>query len=70
MAAKRVVDAINVGADQVICSCGKVIELEPNPQALSQLVGIDCPKCGAEVRLDRFLEDFTLRSFDFGESAF
>ena len=28
---------------------------------LPQLVGIDCPKCGAEVRLDRFLKDFTFR---------
>jgi hypothetical protein len=26
---------------------------------LPQLVGIECPKCGAEVRLDR--RDFTLR---------
>jgi hypothetical protein len=24
-------------------------------------LGIDCPKCGAEVRLDRFLKDFTFR---------
>ena len=28
---------------------------------LPQLVAIDCAKCSAEVRLERFLEDFTLR---------
>ena len=28
MAAKRVVDAVSVGADQVICPCSKAIELE------------------------------------------
>ena len=70
MPAKRIVDAVSVGADQVICPCGKVIELEPkdpepveigNLVYLPQLVAIDCPKCSAVVRLDRFLEDFTLR---------
>jgi len=49
---------------------GKVIELEPedpellevgNMVYLPRLVAIDCPRCSAEVRLDRFLEDFTLR---------
>jgi hypothetical protein len=33
MAAKRVVDAVNVTAAQVICPCGQVIELEPDFQA-------------------------------------
>jgi hypothetical protein len=70
MPAKRIVDAVSVGADQVICPCGKVIELEPedpepvevgNLVYLPRLVAIDCPRCSAEVRLDRFLEDFTLR---------
>ena len=70
MPAKRIVDEVNVGADQVICPCGKVIELEPedpepvevgNLAYLPRLVAIDCPKCSAVVRLDRFLEDFTLR---------
>ena len=67
MPAKRIVDAVSVGADQVICPCGKVIELEPedpellevgNMVYLPRLVAIDCPRCRAEVRLDRFLEDF------------
>ena len=70
MPAKRIVDAVSVGADQVICPCGKVIELEPeDPEPVEvgnlaywpRLVAIDCPKCSAVVRLDRFLEDFTLR---------
>jgi hypothetical protein len=67
MPAKRIVDAVSVGADQVICPCGKLIELEPEPVEvgnlayLPRLVAIDCPKCSAVVRLDRFLEDFTLR---------
>ena len=70
MPSKRIVDAVSVGADQVICPCGKVIELEPedpepvevgNLGYLPRLVAIDCPKCSAVVRLDRFLEDFTLR---------
>ena len=47
-----------------------VIELEPEDPELVEvgdmgylpgLVAIDCPRCSAEVRLDRFLEDFTLR---------
>jgi hypothetical protein len=70
MSGKRIVDAVSVGADQVICPCGKVMELEPeDPELveggdmvyLPRLVAIDCPKCSAVVRLDRFLEDFTLR---------
>jgi hypothetical protein len=53
MPAKRIVDAVSVGADQVICPCGKLIELEPeDPEPV---------ECSAVVRLDRFLEDFTLR---------
>jgi len=69
MAAKRVVDAVTVGADTVICPCGKAIELDDDPEAspvievgdmvyVPRLVAIDCPRCGAEVRLDRFLKDF------------
>jgi hypothetical protein len=69
MATKRVVDAVTVGADTVICPCGKAIELDEDPEApqpvelgnmvdVSPLVAIDCPRCGAEVRLDRFLKDF------------
>jgi hypothetical protein len=68
MADKRVVGAVSVTDDHVICPCGQVIDLEPGPDIkgrkmvyLPQLVGIDCPKCGAEVRLDRFLKDFTFR---------
>ena len=34
MPAKRIVDAVSVGADQVICPCGKVIELEPEDPEL------------------------------------
>ena len=58
MPGKRIVDAISVGADQVICPCGKVIELEPEDLELVEigdmgylprLVAIDClgvaPKC-------------------------
>lgn len=70
MADKRVVDAVRVTADHATCPCGEVIALaDPDdpPRALRggktvylpQLVGIECPKCGAEVRLDR--RDFTLR---------
>jgi hypothetical protein len=33
MATKRVIDAVSVGADHVVCPCGEVIELEPNPEA-------------------------------------
>ena len=69
MADKRVVGAVSVTADRVICPCGEVIDLKPDPDPppvlkgrkmvyLPQLVGIDCPKCGAEVRLDRFFERF------------
>ena len=72
MADKRVVGAVSVTADRVICPCGEVIDLKPDPDPppvlkgrkmvyLPPLVGIDCPKCGAEVRLDRFLKDFTFR---------
>ena len=71
MADKRVVGAVSVTADRVICPCGEVIDMKPDPDPppvlkgrkmvyLPQL-GIDCPKCGAEVRLDRFLKDFTFR---------
>jgi hypothetical protein len=71
MADKRVVDAVSVTADHVVCPCGALIELEPDPDPPSvlpvgmiyplRLMAIDCPKCTAEVRLDRFLKDFTLR---------
>ena len=37
MPAKRIVDAVSVGADQVICPCGKVIELEPEDPEPSRL---------------------------------
>jgi hypothetical protein len=68
MATKRVVDAVNAGGDQVICPCGKAIELDEDPEAPepselgdvfceSPLVAVDCQRCGAEVRLDRFLKD-------------
>jgi hypothetical protein len=70
MADKRVVDAVRVTADHATCPCGEVIALadpdDPPPTLrggktvyLPQLVGIECRKCGAEVRLDR--RDFTLR---------
>ena len=72
MQSKRVVDAVSVGGDHVICPCGEVIELEPDPDAppvlpvgdmvyLPRSVAIDCPKCTAEVRLDRFLKDLPPR---------
>jgi hypothetical protein len=39
MPAKRIVDAVSVGADQVICPCGKVIELEPeDPEPVEHAV--------------------------------
>lgn len=68
MATKRVVDAVSVGADQVICPCGNAIELDEDSEAsehiehgdmlyVPRLVAIDCPRCGAEVQLDRFLKD-------------
>ncbi len=56
----------------MICPCGKVIELEPedpepvevgNLVYLPRLVAIDCPKCSAVVRLDRFLEAVQLLNF-------
>ena len=31
MADKRVVDAVSVTADHVVCPCGALIELEPDP---------------------------------------
>ena len=73
MATKRVVDAVSVGADQVICPCGMAIELDADPEApepiehgdmfyVPRLVAIDCPRCGAEVRLDRFLKDLQQRA--------
>jgi hypothetical protein len=68
MASKRIVDAVNVGGDQVICPCGKAIELDEDPEAqepielndllyVPRLVAVDCQRCGAEVRLDRFFKD-------------
>jgi hypothetical protein len=34
MPAKRIVNWVSVGADQVICPCGKVMELEPEDPGL------------------------------------
>ena len=70
MADKRVVDAVRVTADHATYPCGEVSALadpDDSPPALRggkivylpQLVGVECPKCGAEVRLGR--RDFTLR---------
>ena len=72
MADKRVVDAVSVTADHVVCPCGALIELEPDPDPPSvlpvgdmiyppRLMAIDCLKCTAEVRFRSFLKDFTLR---------
>jgi len=55
MADKRVVDAVSVTADHVVCPCGALIELEPDPDPppvlpvgdmvyLPRLMAIDCPK--------------------------
>ena len=76
MADKRVVDAVRVTADHATCPCGEVIALadpDDSPPALRggktvylpQLVGVECPKCGAEVRLDR--RDFTLRRIELAQ---
>ena len=69
---RAVVEAVSVRDDKVICPCGAVFEIGPNPEGtpvlkvgkvahLPQLVAIICPNCGAEVRFDRFLKDFTFR---------
>ena len=68
MADKRVVNAVSVTADSVVCPCGALIELEPDPDPPSVLPvsdmiyppplrTIDCPKCTAEVRF-RLVERF------------
>jgi hypothetical protein len=73
MTDKRVVDAVSVTADHVVCPCGALIELESDPDPppvlpvgdmvyLPRLMAIDCPKCTAEVRLDRFFTDFLPRA--------
>jgi hypothetical protein len=75
MTDKRVVDAVSVTADHVVCRCGALIELEPDSEPppvlpvgdmvyLPRLMAIDCPKCSAEVRLDRFFTDFLPRNKD------
>ena len=69
MADKRVVDAVSVTADHVVCPCGALIELEPDPDPPSilpvgdmiyppRLMAIDCPKCTAEVWFRLVFERF------------
>jgi len=59
--------AVTDGDDQVTCPCGEVIDLTPDPEAppvlsvgdkvyLPCLVEIECPKCGAQVRLEPFFK--------------
>ena len=55
---------VGVKRDKVKCRCGAVFEVGPDPEGvpmlevgkvvyMPQLVAVGCPKCGAEVRLDR-----------------
>ena len=77
--ATGIVDAVSVGADQVICPCGKLIELEPedpepvevsNLVYLPQLVAIDCPKCSAVYGWIGSWKISHCGNFDFGAALF
>ena len=65
---RLVVDAISVKRSQGDLSVRSDHQSDEDPEAVPvefgnmvyvpRLVAIDCPKCSAEVRLDRFLADF------------
>ena len=58
---RKIVRAIEVKDGFAICPCGKKIKLEPEGPILKSgkreflpvLVGVICPKCGAEIRFDQ-----------------
>jgi hypothetical protein len=57
---RKVVRAVKIADGFATCPCGKKIRLQPDGPILKSgkreflpvLVGVICPKCGAEVRLD------------------